>query len=89
VNWLVDIVGKLVLGLRRSESITVSRPLAQRVGSFGVRCLAQATLRTLNALGKRKFFGIVEFLLASLRVPQELEGPLVLLVVEVIQPIAQ
>jgi hypothetical protein len=65
------------------------RPLAQGVRRLCVRCHPEAALGALNALLERELLGGGELLLSCLGLAEELEGSLILLIVEVIQPVAQ
>ncbi len=65
------------------------RPFADGVRGFRVGCFAQAALGALNALLEREFFRFVELFLTSLRITKKLEGSLILLVIQVIEPVAQ
>jgi hypothetical protein len=71
-----------------AEAAAGARPLAQRIGGFRIGCLAQAALGALDALLERESFGVVELFLACFCLAKEFEGPVVLLVVEVIKPVS-
>jgi hypothetical protein len=79
------------LGIRlgRSKAVSPSRPFADGVWNFGVGRFAQAALRALDASLEGTFFGVVEFFLVRLSLAEEFQRPLVLLVIEIIQTIAQ
>jgi hypothetical protein len=64
-------------------------PLTQRVRRLRVRRCAQAVLGALDALLEHKLLGIGELLRSRFGLTEELEGAVVLLVVEVIQPVPE
>jgi hypothetical protein len=63
------------------------RAFAKCVGRLSVGRLAQSALGALDSLFKRELLGIVEFFLAGLCLPEELERPIILLIAQVIEAV--
>jgi hypothetical protein len=64
-------------------------PFTQGVRGLRIRRCAQAVLGALDALLERKLLGISELLRSRFGLTEELEGAVVLLVAEVVQPVPQ